>query len=238
MRKLTNLILICWIACALSSCEKAQIESYQNDPRIHIMSGSGGRITAVQYSFAIRNSSVIKDTVWVPVRIMGLADAKPRKINFQVVSSETTAQEGKHFSLTDYTMPAGEYKTNLAIVIFRTPDLQDTEVKLQMKLLPSEDFEVGVGTNLDYSLTINDILSKPDNWDGTLQSRFGVFSKVKFRFMIDVLGSEVIQTITTTSILLNELLYYKQKVRNAWIDYEQVHGPMLDENNNPITFPA
>lgn len=224
-------------AAFLSSCSKESMQPYSGGAGIYITGNTHNDST--RYSFAVKNSSRVKDTIWVNVRITGAAAEKDRAVLFTAVDSLTTAQKGTHYELLPHTIPAGAFTGKLGIVVFRTPDLLQKTVKLGMRLSTTPHFTASIKTDLDYTILLNDILTKPDNWDRPLVFFLGAYSQVKHRFMIDVLGIAEYPTDPKVpgSFTVAELLFFQGKMQNALAAYNATHPvPMQDENGNPVIF--
>jgi len=253
MQPIIRLIFILLVpACLLSACAKQKIAA-GTDARASVYfiytasAATTGNIDSLNYSFADKNSSVTIDTVWLPVRLAGYTADHDRPIKLSAVSAGTTAIAGTHYKLMNYVMPKDSFQTSLGVVLIRDPSLQDTSVVLNLQLQPSDDFPVLMkdtlmGDGAYYSrnsirIIITDRLIKPSNWDTYLVTFFGSYSEVKFRFMTGVLGVSSFPNTGPNALKYPQLQYYQTVVRNALIDYNAAHGPLIDENGNPVTFP-
>lgn len=220
-----------------TSCQKEAMEGYKGGAGIYITSNQDNDST--RYSFAVKKSSRVKDTIWINVRITGAASAKDREVMFTPVDSLTTAQAGTHFALMPHTIPAGAFTGKLGIIVFRTPDLLQKTVKIGLRLRESAHFSAAIKTDLDHTILLNDVLSKPGNWDRLLVFFFGQYSQVKHRFIIDVLGIADFPTDSRIpgSYTISEILFFQGKMQNALAAYNAAHPtPMRDENGDPVIF--
>ncbi len=253
MQPIIRLIYIFLVpACLLSACTKQKIAA-GTDARASVYfiytsaAAATGNIDSLNYTFVDKNSSVTTDTVWLPVRIAGLTAPQDRPINLTVVSNGTTAIAGTHYKLMDYVMPKDSFQTSLGVVLIRDASLQDTSVVLNLQLQPSADFPAlmkdtlmadgGYYSRNSIRIIITDRLIKPSNWDTYLVTFFGTYSEVKFRFMAGVLGVSSFPNTGPNALKYPQLQYYQTVVRNALVDYNAAHGPLMDENGNAVTFP-
>jgi len=239
-------------ACLLSACTKQKIAA-GTDAQASVYfiytasAATTGNIDSLNYSFVDKNSSVTMDTVWLPVRIAGDTADHDRPIKLAVISAGTTAVAGTHYKLLNYVMPKDSFQTSLGVVLIRDPSLQDTSVVLDLQLQPSTDFPVLMKDTLmadgayysrkSIRIIITDRLIKPSNWDTYLVSYFGAYSEVKFRFMTGVLGVSSFPNTGPNALKYPQIQYYQTVVRNALVDYNAAHGPLIDENGTPVTFP-
>ena len=69
-------------------------------------------------------------------------------------------------------------------------------------------------------------MSQPNNWD-ELEEFFGTYSDAKYRFMLN--NAEVTE-FDTDEMTWAELNNYKIMLTNAYNEYRETYGPILDEN--------
>lgn len=230
LHRFTLALFITGWACG---CQKEERLIYKDVPRIYIYKNTlAYAYDSLNYSFAVKNSARVRDTVWATVRIMGDAISKDRVIEFRPVDSLTTAVEGRDYELMKYIMPSDSFTTRLGIIIRKTPEMDVKTLKLVMKLMPSRDFQTGIYDQLFYRVVISNILVKPNDWDSWLKNYFGSYSERKYRFIIDVLGIAEF----TDAMSYSEYGYFAQRMKNALADYETKNGPMIDENGNRVVF--
>lgn len=165
---------------------------------------------------------------------MGEATGADRYINLEVDENATTAVAGVDFEMPDLRMPAGAFVKDVPVVLFRTEVMKSKELLIALRLKASDDFNTGLPDKLTYRIMVNDMLSKPGNWDSFISSKlFGAYSLRKYKFIIDVLGIVEFPDNLDADLIF----YYRQKVKKAYLEYMQEEGELLDENEQPITFP-
>jgi hypothetical protein len=239
-------------ACYFSACTKQQIAA-GSDARAGIYfvytTGDGiyDNIDSLNYSFVEKNSTVTMDTLWLPVRIAGSTADHDRPITLAPVAAGTTAVAGVHYKLMQYTMPKDSFQTSLGVVLIRDASLQDTSYVLNLQLQTSNDFPVLMKDTLmadgrlygknSIKIIFTDRLIKPSNWDTYLITFFGSYSDTKFRFIAEILGVSSFPSSGPNALKYPQLQYYQNVVRNALVDYNAAHGPLIDENGNAVVFP-
>jgi len=246
-------IILSLILGSLGACKKEKIETY-TDARASVYfiftdnaNGSIGNIDSLNYTFVEKNSTVQKDTIWLPARIAGNTANHDRPIKMVAVAGGTTAVQGVHYKLLDYTMPKDSFQTSLGVVLLRDPSLQDTSVTLELELQTTADFPVSMTDTLmadgrfssrnDFRIVLTDRLIQPSNWDSYLVVYFGAYSNTKFRFMAGILERSSFPSTGPDALKLPQLFYYQNVMRNALADYNAANGPMIDENGNAVVFP-
>lgn len=232
--------VILFITTILSvSCNKQDAIMYKEDPRVYFKKAQV-LSDSLLYSFAVKANTVMTDTVYLQLRIMGTATDYDRAINI-FLSDTSTARAGYHFNLGPLVMPANKYETKIPVYLYRKPGLKDSTVTADLIIGASKDFQPGyndktaisVTDRLHYKISISDKLSKPLNWDGSLSPYFGIYSLVKLKFMIQATG----RIDWTVQIYPNELNALTQQVKMALSEYETANGKLIDENGAAVEFP-
>lgn len=242
----SSLKYICGLLITVSflpACKKSDPMSFDAPDMVYIYKSPNSlNKDSIVYSFAIKPDSVMEDTIYIPVRIIGLAASKDREVILSAVPDSSTAVAGTDYQLLPYHIPAGAYTANLPVVIKRSAIMKTKGVAVLLNIMPSSDFLPGVpnspgggkiaGGTTRYLIRINDYLTKPDNWDSWLVYFFGNYSAVKYKFMIDTIGMSVIPSDLPYGIFAVYNSLCKQKLA----DYEAENGPLIDENGNVVSF--
>lgn len=220
------------VLCAFcQSCRKDELLSFTQKPKVYIYKKTLAPVSPVKdsatYSFAIKPLTVVKDTVFVPIRIMGDAAAYDRKVNYGVM--EVSDADPASYELLPAVIKAGSFEGRLPVLVKKTASLKQKEGKLWIRIMASDDFDQGVSDQLNYLIKINDFLSRPPSWSDYY---FGKYSKVKFGFLIENTGYTAFDNLG-----VSELRFIVQNCKNALQEYEAQHGTLYDETNDPVIFP-
>ncbi|MGN6421344.1 MAG: DUF4843 domain-containing protein [Pseudobacter sp.] len=204
-------------------------------------------IDSISYTFVEKSSTVVTDTLWLPVRVSGDVADKDRPVNLVADNAGTTAEKDKHYKLLNNVIPKGSFTARLGVVLLRDASLQNNSVALNLRLQPSEDFPVLMKDTLmddgryygrnKVKIIFTDRLLKPDNWESYLITFFGAYSNVKFRFITGVLGVSSFSTTGPKPVNYPRMQFYQNTVRNALLEYTTANGPLIDENNNVVVIP-
>ena len=159
--------------------------------------------------------------------------------------------------LEDYVIPAGEiggeYKVYFNTQKLQSPTLFTTkDGSINFRVVEGEGFEMGAENHQSFTVVLKNYLAKPDNWDSAnfpripLSTYFGTYSRVKYQFMIEVLGlvdfeinynartSYDEETNTISSVYA---VYLQQVMQQALNEYNAAHStPLTDEFGLPVTF--
>lgn len=189
---------------------------------------------SIDYSFAFYPSTVTETAMNMTLYVMGETSPEDRMVKIEVVQNETTASAAQYECPSEIRVPANSHSVPFNIVLKRTGDLAEKSARLRIRIGESEDFKAGVVEQSGFTITWNDRLSKPRNWDD-LTEFFGLFSLTKFRFIIDTLGIGEFDTNTMTWGQLNN---YRIVMKNALTSYNEAHpgNPMTDENGQLVGF--
>jgi len=111
---------------------------------------------------------------------------------------------------------------------------------LVVEIAKSKDLTQGaVGQELGTTISLNKMtidvsnqLMEPTYWSD-IEPAFGTFSAVKFKFMIEVTG---LSDFSYEAIGTSGYYNLPVKLRNALSEYEALHGPLIDEFGNQVTF--
>jgi len=148
------------------------------------------------YTFA-KYPNRVKDTFWIPVRVLGDAPQNDRVITIEKgTGADVTAMEGVHYKLMDaYTMPAGKFSTNLPVILYRTSDLEVSPVSFKLELKANEHFALGITSKGVIRVNVG-FLQKPANWGdfsgssgfwAGYSANYGTWTKTKYKLVLDAL---------------------------------------------------
>jgi hypothetical protein len=243
-----TMCLLIGFTMLVAGCKKSELKGYDQPDMVYIYKDYFSTTNdSTIYSFAIKPPALTRDTIKIPVRIMGMAKDYDRTVNVAIISDSTTATADQHYELLPTKIKAGEYTGNIPVLVKRSSDLETAEVKMLLEVKESPDFKPGVpstvpvnpraGGGLQYKIRLNDILTKPSNWDTRLTGFFGTYSKVKYLFIINVTGVYDFPYGTAGGPSPAQMNYYNVLCKTALATYIAANGPLIDENGNAVTFP-
>ena len=227
MKHIPYILTACLFLLLGASCENDGFY-YQDEPRIRMEGPEEWTLDtdSLTFSFVTSPESVTEQTMDVTLYVMGLTADYDRTARVEVVDELTTATSDLYECPTTVTIPAGENQATCPVVLKRADVLQETTVRLYIQVVASDDFAVGSAEQDHLLLKWNDILSQPNNWD-ELEEFFGTYSDAKYRFMLNNAG---VTEFDTDEMTLAELNNYKIMLTNAYNEYREAYGPILDEN--------
>lgn len=206
---------------------------YSDDPEVYFYKGDNTLYPdSLDYTFILKPDDVFTDTVQIPLRISGFSAQNDRVVNIEV-GAESTAEVGRHFKIDPVIIKAGAYSGTVPLVLLRSEDLKEKQLRIYLKIANSAGFEPGYADRLNYLVKITDQLSRPEDWETFI---FGQYSQKKHQFMVASIGH--IRVAMSLGAQFSELFAILQTVRVELIKYEAINGPMYDENGNRVTFPS
>lgn len=220
------------------ACDKKGLLEYQNDPRIYFSADS------VTYSFFLEKSTRVRDTISVSIHAMGIPAGSDR--SFRMVQTnageENAAQPGVHYvgfdneeMLPHLMIKAGKASVSVPLIVLRDSSMSKQEYRLEIELLPNENFKLGIDTKLRMAFKLSDIAVKPKYWDSNWKKVFGVWGSVKMRFVIDNIG---ITEFDGKMMEVSEIDYYRTKINRCLEEYNANHDKDLQEaDGTKIVFP-
>lgn len=196
------------ISLLFCSCEEKPTLFTEDDA---IYFGTADSVMA--YSFA-KYPLRVKDTIFVPVNVLGNAVSIDRSITVEVLKAnagdENAAIEGHHFEIIGEQAKVAAHTVNgqLPIVVYRTQDLDEGNVvNFAIRLKRDNDFPAeGIGRNQKLTISLA-YLQEPASWGeftGAItgffagySTNFGTWSPTKYKLILDALYDPETETTIT-----------------------------------------
>lgn len=196
---------------------------------------------SMRFTFSTLPTDSLEVTMECSLTVQGRTAGYDRNIHLQVDQEATTAPAGVYSFTQEVTLKAGEHRVTFPVVLRRTTEMQQKDVRLRIGIVPTGDLTNG--TNDASSLTIvwNDKLTKPANWDDKLVEFFGPYSEVKYRFIISTLGVYLFPYLEEKEFTWGLMYNYRLRMVAALETYNndptKPDRPMKDENGGIVSFP-
>lgn len=249
MKRLLILLTVCGV---LAACKREGLQQYTEKSRIYLSLDTGfyrpfptASAGNLRIDYSAQNSSKKTDTLTLNFQTSGLASNVDRSF---ILEHSGNAQEGVDFDVLNKNIivPARTFISRIKVVIRRSANMAKKEVSLVYQLKANDNFELGpdrdtlnFGRNLAImkmtaiKIFAKDIVVKPDNWDSFIAKYFGVYSEVKYRFVIDVLNKTSFPSNTQDATMKSNLT----KLKTALTKYNAANTQKLqDENGILISF--
>ena len=244
MKKLTFFAGIFMVSLLLlNACNKNDIATYQQDPRVYFRIPGQFDATvsrdSLLYSFPFHPTATQQDTIWFEACVMGSAAPTDREIGIRIDNAGTTAKENIDFNFVNKVIPAGDLKANIPIVIYKTAAIKDSFVRLQLSVVENQNFKIGYDRYAKAVFIWGDKFLKPDNWDNSnYAAAFGSpFSQKRTQFILDSCHIADLPDPNNRPLMG----YYNQVLRNAVNNYNRgkpFAQQLKDETGTTIFIPT
>lgn len=194
MKVLRYIFAACLLAAVLHSCDQDIDFPYEGKDRIQFehytvnYNSVRNYTDSVVFSFGLLNDSIKVDTAKIPMEFLGKGSDQTRTYKVVVVPDSTNAVAGVHYEKFDelQTFRAGEFHDTLRIVVYReklsTSFRNPQTIRLDLKLEPTDDFDLGLAGGIQRKVLLNNYLSEPDWW--TSHMGLGYYHPKKWKILI------------------------------------------------------
>ncbi len=240
----------------LSACSKEEVDTYDTTrTALNIWVGTeAGAVyesATYNYSYAYEEGSV---TFYA--QLSGMPSDHDRKFQLEPFGGDSAIMANT-IRTEEYVLPAGEvsgtYQVHFNTQLLSSPTLfADKDGHINFRLKQNDEFAVGTENHQQFTVVLKNYLAKPDNWDSAnfpripLSKYFGTYSRVKYQFMIEVLGLIDFEINYNTQTAYDEELnvvssvyavHLQQLMQKALLEYNESHDtPLTDEFGLPVTF--
>lgn len=254
MKKIFTVIVICLFMVIMNSCKKNEriyFDTTHTALNIWFGTAAGTVLAQTTYNFAYQNDM---DSVMFNARLSGEVVDYDRPFTLEAVEGDISKVS---YVLGNYMIPAGAYIAQFPIY-FKKPanynEFKDKEGSIVFKMKANNEFVEGAENLNSVTVILKNVVGKPDNWDGEINSYyraltyyFGVYSDVKYSFIINITGRSNFRIYYSTSlpagtpdnvITSSQAQYMNRQCRTALAKYNETNTvPLKDEFGNIVEFP-
>lgn len=215
------LVAIGMMSFLFSSCQAEDETIYSGQAGLYFALDEATQ--ELDYSFITTTNNYI--VVNLPIETLGLPVSSDRTYSVDVVNEATTAKESEDYDSlqTSYVVKADSVKSAVVFRLLYTPKLDSTTVKLKLSIRQTDAFPQVIEKKKTVLLTWTNDLVEPSNWNYYYKGYFGVYSKVKHRLILAVLG------ITELPEPTSNMAYQAVVMNNYFTDHI-----VYDENGKRI----
>lgn len=256
LHKCINKVLPLLSLLFLAGCEKQEVSTFDTsytslDIWVGTAAGAVYESATYNYSYAYEEGGV---TFYA--QISGMPADHDRTFRLEPFGGDS-ATMANTIRTEDYVIPAGmtggEYKVFFNTQKLTDPGLfKDRDGVISFRVVPNPDFALGTENHQKFTVVLKNYLAKPSNWDSAnfprvaLSKYFGPYSRVKYQFMIEVLGMKDFDINYNVQTSYNEetnvisvayAVHLQQVMQRALIEYNETHDiPLTDEFGVVINF--
>lgn len=175
-----HIVLLCIVSIIFSACKKQDISSYKEDPGIYFT------VPTYSYSF-IEDIGAQTKTIYLPVALSGNAKDFDRTFKVEVVNDTNTNVTPDLYEIKPGELLKGSFGGRVPIVLKRNQTVEDSFVKLKVKLTGSSELDPLMTQTVQITWTGKII--QPVNWSSWLKYYFGTpFSVNWYLFVLKEAG--------------------------------------------------
>lgn len=231
-----------------SSCQENSYEGFATKGSVYFQTNMSNWTTVdtlVNYSFVGKTGD--SDTIWLNVNLMGDPANVDREFKIAVDPTTTNAIEGQDYEALDehYFIKSGEMTARVPLVVFRTERMAEEAVRIGLKLVATNDLELGIYNRLTLGIVLSNFLKEPiwwsnpydpyvgTEWEGLYLMKaadyFGPYSRRKHELCVEMIGEDFPDDIY--------MLIYDDYWEAAMVymsQYFKDNYPVYDENGEII----
>jgi len=234
--KIINYLILACCTAFLVSCQQQELLKFDDKAGVYFeLPGVGGVGIRDSLVFSFPAITAAETILPLRVRLMGQAMPVARSFTIGVVADSTTAGTANYSLPATIEIPANAFYVDVPLTIKRV-GLLDTFVRLELEIIPNENFQVGFNRGRTTVVVWGDMFLRPDNWPA-FNAVWGPFSRTKYGFILTTLGLTEFPLPPPANIYL--WVFYNATVRAALNEHNQANpgNPLLDENGAPMSFP-
>ena len=193
---------------------------------------------SMTFTFSVYPTDTVRFVVESEIFVQGRVSDNDRTIRLQVDETNTTAPADSYSVPEEVVLRGGEHSADFDILIYRIPEIQERDITLHVRIAPGGDLDAGVSSASSLTITWNDKITRPSNWDD-LEEFFGTYSEVKYRFIISTLGISVFpygEGEFTWGRMWNYHLQMVAALEDFNNDPDNPEAPLTDENGGVVSF--
>lgn len=201
---------------ALNACEENEDGYYDNIYRVYFPQDS------INFSFGDKPDAIVRDTIYYPVKVLGLKVKQEMKFKISVNAKETTAEANKHYVALqkEYPVLVDSVDAYIPIELIRsTLSEEEVSYKIVLNLETNGDFTTGIQESLRAVLTFNNYLEEPWWWSNMLGNYAPNYKPGMYRRMIAYYGKALDDEYINGNHYLEFMAVFKTQV----YDYAQEH---------------
>jgi hypothetical protein len=189
-------ILLLGIISLLYSCNKEEAIYYDNVGRIYFSEEE------ILFSFGDKALNYTTHTINVPVKILGTSSSAQRVFKVRILTEKSTAQEGTHYNTLnqEFMVQADSINSFIPLEVLRSNIEGDIVLHVTLKILASDDFDLGVTELLETKISFNDFLEKPVWWSW-MGSSLGIYQQEKYQKYIEIHGGPIDKSYVSKNYL-------------------------------------
>lgn len=236
-------LLLCLLGGILLSCSEKELTEYTDNPSLYferetLKHKENYQEDNILYSFYVKDSDIVRDTVWVWINTMGFPQNFDRPITIiqDSLHLSSAPKAGVHYVGLDdksiakmMVIPSGKATTKIPIILLRDQMDKSTMYNLFLKIAPNDHFSTGIDKQLNFLVKFTTMGVKPSQWDDYWKHTFGEWGAVKMKFITKHLG--LTEFGYTGNIPTETTTYFRLKAIELLNEYNKKNNTILKEDD-------
>lgn len=159
-------IIILFAILCLTSCKRANEMLFDHAASVYFDTRDGDRDSILR-TFAYTPTRA-QDTVWIPVRLLGIRTDQARTFTARIETDSSTAIPELHYEALkpSYTIGANRGGADIPLIIYnKDKELENRSVSVMIKLTATTDLGIENPYLIKAKVVFSAKLEKPDWWD-------------------------------------------------------------------------
>ncbi|MFA6756037.1 MAG: DUF4843 domain-containing protein [Bacilli bacterium] len=225
-----NIFILSLILLSFFACSKTDYSGWDRKPSVYFEKSEKD---STIFSFAF-DEDLKEGEVELKLLLIGNTESYDRHFNVEFDSKNSTAILGKDIELSDSAFIIKKDSTYgiIRVKINKTDNLKDDMLLAKLKLVQTNDFNLGLSTNISSRIFITKQLSKPKWWnDWQVNNGLGAYSNLKYRTFIKLTGI-IDMTIEGDNAKMD---YSVMRINVLKFKYWLEENPMKEEDGTDMT---
>lgn len=217
------------VVMAFAGCQDSDIKRYSIDDsamNFGYVAMNGTPVLSNTHSFSLKGMTAEKDTLVVPIVLVGPLADFDRPVTVKVAANESdNAVEGEDFRLLDVVLKAGEYHTDLQIEVNKLKR-EKNEIFLTVEILPNDYFRPGYPNYQKASIVWSEKYVRPV--EKVFREWYYFFckgySEREHELLVECFGTDIEQyTRYNDPNLINRNIYFFNAANRQFRDWVKAH---------------
>lgn len=201
-------------------CKKDEITGFSDYAAINITKNK------IEYSF-IHNNKAEKDTVYVPLRIIGETKNYDREVAMEIVADSLTTAEPSEYRYIDGYVKAGAFDGVLRFEVFKKPELDTSSLAVHIRITDSKDFKTGNTESSECIISWTNTLIRPPYWNRIRIFFCLQYSTEVYRRIIEATG---ISDFSSCYQIMDQMIVYGTQFGDLVKKYEREGNPLIHDD--------
>lgn len=212
------------------SCNEDKLDTYDAERYIYFSNTSTDSIVESFFFYPDVNSLEKR----IEIGYAGKEITGNLKYRIEVDQDLTTASAGDYSFSNEQVWETGKDKDTLVLTLNKTPNLDDKQVRLVLKIVASDDFNVGPLSNTRLIINVTSMAIPPTWWNYIIEAAYlGKYSEAKYAEFIKATGISSMEGMSAS-----DMRYYSLKFKYYLANIKNETGEPVMDGDVEMTVPV